>query len=74
MVTADMLGDAGFRTIEVRSAAEELAVLEITAVVHLLITGRGVVGDGIALAHLVHHRSATRFLLSPLIVEDDHRN
>jgi CheY-like chemotaxis protein len=56
MVTADMLADAGFQTIEVRTAAEALAVLEGAAPVRMLITGRSIVGDGIALAHLVHHR------------------
>jgi DNA-binding NtrC family response regulator len=55
MVTADMLADAGFQTIEVRTAAEALAVLEGPATVRMLITGRSVVGDGVALAHLVHH-------------------
>ncbi|WP_457105834.1 response regulator [Methylobacterium sp. P5_C11] len=56
MVTADMLSDVGFRAIEVRTAAEALAVLEEIAAVRMLITGRGIVGDGVALAHLVHHR------------------
>jgi two-component system, response regulator PdtaR len=56
MVTADMLSDAGFQTIEVRTAAEAVAVLEGPATVRLLITGRSIVGDGVALAHLVHHR------------------
>ncbi|MGU3404927.1 response regulator [Methylobacterium brachiatum] len=56
MVTADMLADAGFQPIEVRTAAEALAVLEGPAAVRMLITGRRIVGDGIALAHLVHHR------------------
>ena len=56
MVTADMLADVGFQTIEVRTAAEALAVLQGPAAVRMLITGRGIVGDGVALAHLVHHR------------------
>ncbi len=56
MVTADMLADAGFQTIEVRTATEAVAVLEGSTSVRLLITARSVVGDGIALAHLVHHR------------------
>ncbi|MGH1569573.1 response regulator [Methylobacterium sp. P31] len=56
MVTADMLADAGFQTIEVRTAAEAVAVLEGPTPVRLLITGRSIVGDGVALAHLVHHR------------------
>ncbi len=56
MVTADMLEDVGFHTIEVRTAAEALAVLERPTPVSVLITGRGIVGDGVALAHLVHHR------------------
>jgi DNA-binding NtrC family response regulator len=56
MVTADMLEDVGFQTIEVRTAAEALAVLEGPIPVSMLITGRGIVGDGVALAHLVHHR------------------
>lgn len=59
MVTVDMLVDAGFQTIEVRTAAEALAVLEGPVAVRLLITGRGIVGDGVALAHLVHHRWPT---------------
>ncbi|MGH1571146.1 response regulator [Methylobacterium sp. P31] len=59
MVTTDILADAGFQTIEVRTAAEALAVLEGPATVRMLITGRGIVGDGIALAHLVHHRWPT---------------
>ncbi|MCJ2142414.1 response regulator [Methylobacterium sp. E-066] len=56
MVTADMLADVGFQTIEVCTAAEALAVLQGPAVVRMLITGRGIVGDGVALAHLVHRR------------------
>lgn len=56
MVTADMLADAGFQAIEVRTAAEALEVLEGPATVQMLITGRGIVGNGVALAHLVHHR------------------
>lgn len=59
MVTADMLEDVGFQTIEVRTAAEALAVLEGSIPVSMLITGRGIVGDGVALAHLVHHRWPT---------------
>ncbi|KOX54606.1 MULTISPECIES: response regulator [Methylobacterium] len=56
MVTADMLEDVGFQAIEVRTAAEALAVLEGPTPVSMLVTGRGIVGDGVALAHLVHHR------------------
>ena len=56
MVTADMLEDAGFQTVEVRTTAEALGVLEGPIPVSMLITGRGIVGDGVALAHLVHHR------------------
>ena len=56
MVTADMLTDVGFQPIQVRTAAEALAVLEGPNAVRMLITGRRIVGDGIALAHLVHHR------------------
>lgn len=56
MVTADMLADAGFRTIEVRTAVEALVVLEGPDAVRMLITGRGIEGDGVALAQLVHHR------------------
>jgi DNA-binding NtrC family response regulator len=56
MVTADMLSDVGFQTIELRTAAEALAVLEGPAAVRMLITGRSIVGDGVALAHLVRHR------------------
>ena len=56
MVTADMLSDLGFRAIEVRTAAEALAVLEENDDVRVLITGRRIVGDGVALAHMVHQR------------------
>ncbi len=56
MVTADMLTDIGYQSIEVSTAAEALAVLEGPAIVRMLITGRSIVGDGVALAHLVHHR------------------
>lgn len=56
MVTADMLADAGFPTIQVRTAAEALTVLDGPAGVRVLITGRSVAGDGIALAHLVDRR------------------
>lgn len=56
MVTADMLADAGFQTIEVRTAAEAVMVLESSAIVRMLITGRSVTDDGIALAHVVDHR------------------
>lgn len=56
LVTADMLIDAGFRTIEIRTAAEALAVLESSAGVRILITGRSIAGGGVALAQLVHHR------------------
>ncbi|GEL43970.1 hypothetical protein MEX01_45610 [Methylorubrum extorquens] len=55
-ITADMLADAGFQTIEVRTAAEALTVLEGSASVRVLITGRSIEGNGVALAHLVHHR------------------
>jgi CheY-like chemotaxis protein len=56
MLTADMLAEVGFQPIEVCTAAEALAVLQGPATVRMLITGRSVVGDGVALAHLVHHR------------------
>lgn len=56
MVTADMLTDIGYQAMEVRTAAEALAVLQGPANVRMLITGRSIVGDGVALAHLVHHR------------------
>jgi CheY-like chemotaxis protein len=56
MVIADMLVDVGFQTIEVGTAVEALAVLQGSATVRMLITGRSIVGDGVALAHLVHHR------------------
>lgn len=56
MVTADMLTDLGYQALEVRTAAEALAVLRGPANVRMLITGRSIVGDGVALAHLVHHR------------------
>ncbi|MBB2964639.1 response regulator [Methylobacterium sp. R2-1] len=59
MVTADMLADAGFQPIEVRTAAEALVVLEGPADVRVLITGRRIVGGGVALAHLVRHRWPT---------------
>lgn len=53
MVTADMLTDIGYQAMEVRTAAEALAVLQGPANVRLLITGRSFVCDGVA---LVHHR------------------
>jgi CheY-like chemotaxis protein len=56
MVTADMLTDVGFQTMEVCTAAEAVAVLQGSVAVRMLITGRAIVGDGVALAHLVHHR------------------
>lgn len=56
MVTADMLTDAGFEAIEVRTAAEAIAVLEQWGPVHVLITGRHIPGNGVALAHIVHER------------------
>ena len=56
MVTADMLTDIGYQAIEVRTATEALEVLQGPATVRMLITGRRIVGDGVALAHLVHHR------------------
>jgi CheY-like chemotaxis protein len=56
MVTADMLAEVGYQPIEVLAAAEALAVLQEPAPVGVLITGRSIVGDGVALAHLVHHR------------------
>lgn len=56
MVTADMLSDLGYETIEVGTAAEALAVLQGSATVRMLITGRGIMGGGVALAHLVHQR------------------
>ncbi|MCJ2010684.1 response regulator [Methylobacterium sp. J-092] len=56
MVTADMLTDLGYRAIEVGTAAEALALLQGPDTVRMLITGRSIVGDGVALVHLVHHR------------------
>ncbi|GJE54860.1 response regulator [Methylobacterium thuringiense] len=56
MVTADMLTDVGYQAMEVSTAAEALAVLRGPTTVRMLITGRSIVGDGVALAHLVHHR------------------
>lgn len=56
MVTADMLTDEGFETIEVRTAAEAIAVLETRGPVDVLITGRRIWGNGVALAHLVRER------------------
>ncbi|WP_244535404.1 response regulator [Methylorubrum salsuginis] len=56
MVTADMLTDAGFETIEVRNTNEALAVLEQRGPVHVLITGRHIPGNGVVLAHIVHER------------------
>lgn len=53
MVTADMLEYAGFQAIEVRTAAEALAILERPIPVSIRSTGRGIVGDSIALAHPV---------------------
>ena len=56
LVIADMLADAGFRAIEVRTASEALSVLERSDDVRVLITGRSIAGDGVALAQLVRHR------------------
>lgn len=56
MATADILRDLGYQAIEARDAAEALAVLQGPATVRMLITGRSIVGDGVALAHLVRHR------------------
>ena len=56
MVTADMLTDIGYQPIEVRNAAEALEVLKGPTTVRMLITGRSIIGDGVALAHLVRHR------------------
>ncbi|TXN00087.1 response regulator [Methylobacterium sp. WL122] len=56
LVTADMLADVGFRTIEVRTASEALSVLKRSDDVRVLITGRSIAGDGVALAQLVRHR------------------
>ncbi|TXN81515.1 MULTISPECIES: response regulator [Methylobacterium] len=52
---AETLKHAGYATTEVCTAAEALAVLEGPAPVGMLITGRSIVGGGVALAHLVHH-------------------
>ncbi|MHC2106427.1 response regulator [Methylobacterium sp. CM6246] len=54
MVTADMLTDFGCQAIVVGTVAEALAVLQGPTAVRMLITGRGIVGDGVALAHIVH--------------------
>lgn len=56
LVTADMLTDVGYQAMEVCTAAEALAVLHGPTTVRMLITGRSILGDGVALAHLVHHR------------------
>ncbi|MCJ2050732.1 response regulator [Methylobacterium sp. J-070] len=56
MLTSEMLSEAGLRTIEVRTAVEALVVLEENSAVRMLITGRNIMGGGVALAHLVHHR------------------
>lgn len=56
MVTADMLTDLGYQAIEVRTATGALEVLQGPATVRMLITGRRITGDGVALAHLVRHR------------------
>ncbi|TXN24980.1 response regulator [Methylobacterium sp. WL9] len=56
MVTADMLTDIGYRAIEVCTAAEALSVLQGSDAVRMLITGRSIAGDGVALAHVVHRR------------------
>ncbi|MHC2021348.1 response regulator [Methylobacterium sp. CM6247] len=56
MAIADILEDLDYQVIEVRDATEALAVLQGPATVHMLITGRSIVGDGVALAYLVRHR------------------
>ncbi|MFY9292605.1 MAG: response regulator [Methylorubrum rhodinum] len=56
MVTADMLTDAGFETIEVQTSTEAIAALEHQGPVHVLITGRHIPGNGVVLAHIVHKR------------------
>lgn len=56
MITADMLTDIGYQAIEVGTATEALAVLQGPAPVRMLITGRSIGGDGVALAHLVYNR------------------
>lgn len=56
MVTADLLMDAGFEILEVRTTTEAIATLEQRGTVQMLITGRRIPGDGIALAHVVHKR------------------
>jgi DNA-binding NtrC family response regulator len=58
MTTADLLIDAGFRTVEARDAREALALLAAHESVRLLITGRSLPGgiDGFRLAHIAHDR------------------
>ena len=53
---AETLKHAGFATVEVCTAAEALAVLDGPAPVGMLITGCRIVGDGVALTHVVHRR------------------
>jgi two-component system, response regulator PdtaR len=74
MVTADMLVDLGFRAIEVRTAVEAVAVLEGPSNIHTLITARRIMGDGIALVHLVHARwpSVRIILTSGRAVDHSH--
>ncbi len=74
MVTADMLADQGFRTIEVRTAAEAVAVLEGSDNISMLITARRIPGGGIPLAHLVHARwPDVRIILTSGKVDDVQR-
>jgi len=61
MIAADILSDAGFRTIEAHDAREAMTLLEARTDVRVLFTDWNMPGDidGIGLARLVHHRWPT---------------
>ncbi|WP_238258450.1 response regulator [Methylobacterium gnaphalii] len=56
MTVSDMLRDAGYRPISVRTTDEALSVLTRTPSVRVLIVGRSFAGDGVGLAHAVYER------------------
>jgi CheY-like chemotaxis protein len=61
MIAADILSDAGFRTLEAHDAREAMKLLEARTDVRVLFTDWNMPGDidGIGLARLVHRRWPT---------------
>ncbi|MGH1587692.1 response regulator [Methylobacterium phyllosphaerae] len=61
MIAADILSDAGFRTLEARDAREAMTLLEARGDVRVLFTDWNMPGDidGLGLARLVRHRWPT---------------